>query len=374
MTNSEVQDLYDPKGARILLVDDEAANLKLFALMLKSDGYRNVVCVQDPREVVETYQSLRPNLILLDINMPHMDGYAVMQALQAIQDALPAPIVVMTAQSREDYLLRALNAGAMDFLSKPVNKRELLARVKNILMAHLAMRFMHGQNSVLEAMVEQRTQDLRASRLDLVRRLGRASEYRDNETGQHILRMSHAAALLARRIGWQPEACELLLHAAPLHDEGKIGIPDGILLKPGPLTEDEREIMKRHAQIGADLLDGGNDPLLDMARDIALHHHEKWDGSGYPNGLSNLQIPEAARIVAIADVFDALTSTRSYKKPWTSAEALDFMQQQAGKHFDPTLMAHFAEIVADVAAIRVRFAEAPPAPALEVAFDAMDAR
>ena len=365
-----VTELYDPKGARVLLIDDEPANLKLFSLMLRSDGYRDVVTIQDPREVVDAYSAVRPDLILLDINMPHMDGYEVMAALKAIGDPLPPPIVVLTAQSGEDFLLRALNAGATDFLSKPVSKRELLARARNILMAHLALRFMHGQNSVLELMVSQRTQDLRSSRLDLVRRLGRASEYRDNETGQHIMRMSHAAVLLARRIGWSPHACELLLNAAPLHDVGKIGIPDGILLKPGALTDDEREVMKKHAEIGADILGGSSDELLTMACEIALGHHEKWDGTGYPAGLSGFQIPEAARIVAITDVFDALTSTRPYKKPWTAEEALAFMNEQSGKHFDPTFMAHFAEIVADVAAIRERFSE--PAPG--VALDAMETR
>jgi putative two-component system response regulator len=326
---------------------------------LKSGGYLNVVAVQDPREVVDAYKAVRPDLILLDVNMPHMDGYAVMEALKSINDPLPAAIVVLTAQSGEDFLLRALNGGAIDFLTKPVNKRELLARVKNILMAHLAMRFIHGQNSVLEVMVEQRTQDLRDSRLDLVRRLGRASEYRDNETGQHILRMSHTSVLLAKRIGWDPHACELLLNAAPLHDVGKIGIPDGILLKPGALTDNERELMKKHAQIGADILSGSTDELINMARDIALNHHEKWDGSGYPNGLAGFHIPEAARIVAITDVFDALTSTRPYKKPWTTAEALAFMTEQSGKHFDPTFMCHFVSIVEEGMAIRERFAEPP---------------
>jgi len=367
-----VNDLYDLKGGRILLVDDEPANLKHFSLMLRSDGYQDIVCVQDPREVVASYKATRPNLILLDINMPHMGGYEVMEAIRGIKDPLPAPIVVLTAQSGEDYLLKALSAGATDFLSKPVNKRELLARVRNILMAHLAMRFMHGQNSVLNAMVEQRTQDLRASRLDLARRLGRASEYRDNETGHHILRMSHASVLLARQIGWQPDACELLLNAAPLHDVGKIGIPDGILLKPGPLTDDEREVMKQHARIGADILGGSQDLLIEMAREIALNHHEKWDGSGYPNGLSGFQIPEAARIVAITDVFDALTSTRPYKKAWTVEEALAFMNQQSGKHFDPTFLAHFVEIVGDVMAIRERFSEPVPQPESEL--EAMDTR
>ncbi len=357
-------DMYDPKAARILLVDDEPANLKLFSLMLKSDGYQSVVCVQDPREVIDAYHRVKPDVILLDINMPHLDGYQVMEQLKALNESLLPPIVVLTAQSGEDFLLKALNGGAIDFLSKPVNKRELLARVKNILLAHLARRFMHGQNTVLEAIVAQRTKELRVSRLDMVRRLGRASEYRDNETGQHILRMSHASVLLARRIGWSPEACELLLNAAPLHDVGKIGIPDGILLKPGPLDKDEREVMKEHARIGADILSGGaGDELMTMAREIALNHHEKWDGSGYPNGLSGFQIPEAARIVAITDVFDALTSTRPYKSAWTAEQALAHMKGEAGKHFDPTFLAAFVAIVDDVIAIRERFAE--PAPAAQ---------
>jgi putative two-component system response regulator len=365
MMSHEFHDLHDPRASRVMLVDDEPANLKLFSLMLRSDGYRDIECIQDPRDAVGAYRAVRPDLILLDINMPHLGGYQVMEALRAIDDPLPAPIVVLTAQSGEDYLLRALNAGATDFLSKPVNKRELLARVKNILMAHLATRFIHGQNSVLELMVSQRTQELRASRLDLVRRLGRASEYRDNETGQHIMRMSHAAALLAKRIGWAPEACDLLLNAAPMHDVGKIGIPDGILLKPGALTADEREVMKRHAQIGADILSGGSDALVTMARDIALAHHEKWDGSGYPKGLRGFSIPEAARIVAITDVFDALTSTRPYKRAWSVAEALEHMTEQSGRHFDPTFLAHFVAIVEDVVAIRERFPEPASCPQLE---------
>lgn len=365
---------HDPKSSRILLVDDEPANLKLFALMLKSDGYRNVVCVQDPREALAAYRAGRTDLVLLDINMPHMDGYEVMAALKANGDPLPAPVVVLTAQSGEDFLLKALNAGATDFLSKPVNKRELLARVKNILLAHLAMRFMQGHNAMLEVVVEQRTHELRASRLDLVRRLGRACEYRDNETGQHILRMSHAAVLLARRIGWDARSCELLLHAAPLHDVGKIAIPDNILLKPGPLDHEEREVMKQHARIGADLLGGADDLLLDMARDIALNHHEKWDGSGYPNGLAGLQIPAAARIVAIADVFDALTSARPYKRPWTVDEALAHMRLQSGRHFDPEFLALFFDILADVVAIRKRFPEPLPEPIRQPVPDHAEAR
>ncbi len=360
---------YDPKSARILVIDDEPANLKLFGLMLRADGYQDVMLVQDPRDAVDTYRALRPDLVLLDINMPHLDGYAVMAQFKALGEAVPPPIVVLTAQSGEDFLLRALAGGATDFLGKPLNKRELLARVRNILMAHLAHRLMHEQNGVLDLMVRQRTRELSESRLDIVRRLGRASEYRDNETGQHILRMSHASALLARRIGWGDEACELMLNASPMHDVGKIGIPDGILLKPGPLTPDEREVMQTHTRIGADILSGA-DELMMMARDIALAHHEKWDGTGYPRRLAGFQIPEAARIVAIADVFDALTSERPYKTPWTVADAAGFLTENAGTHFDPTFVAHFIDLIPQVQEIRQRFTD----PVASFQREALDTR
>ena len=353
---------FDVKVARIMVVDDEPANLKLLSLTLRTEGYSRVELVQDPRDVLALYQTARPDLILLDINMPHLDGYGVMDQIRALADTMAPPIVVLTAQSGEDYVLRALTGGASDFLSKPFNRRELLARVHNTLMAHMAHRLMHDQNGVLEQMVQQRTLELSQSRLDIVRRLGRASEFRDNETGQHILRMSHASALLARRIGWSEQACELILNASPMHDVGKIGIPDGILLKPGPLTDDERDIMQRHTVIGAEILSGSDDELLKMARDIALSHHEKWDGSGYPRRLVAKAIPEAARIVAITDVFDALTSERPYKKPWSVPEALRFMNEQANRHFDPELLQHFMAILPEVEQIRERFAETP-APA-----------
>jgi putative two-component system response regulator len=348
---------YDPKAARILVVDDEPANLKLLSLMLRTEGYHHVELVQDPREVLPRYQSARPDLILLDINMPHLDGYDVMAQIKALNDELKPPVVVLTAQSGEDFLLRALRSGAIDFLSKPFNRRELLARVQNVLMAHLAHRLIHTQKQVLEQMVDERTQELRRSRLDIVRRLGRASEFRDNETGQHILRMSHASALLARSAGWDAQACELMLNASPMHDVGKIGIPDGILLKPGPLTTDERDIMKRHTTIGAEILADSGTDLLEMAREIALSHHEKWDGSGYPNQLAGSAIPEAARIVAITDVFDALTSERPYKKPWTVDETVRFMNANAGKQFDPHLLNKFTSLIPEVQQIRERFAE-----------------
>lgn len=354
---------FDPKASRLLVVDDEAANLKLLSLMLRTEGYHQVKLLQDPRDAVGCYQALQPDLILLDLNMPHVSGFEVLGQLKALAGPAMAPVVVLTAQSGDEVLLRAFQAGASDFLSKPFNRRELMVRVHNLLLAQQGRRALEDQNARLETMVRQRTQQLRDSRLDIVRRLGRASEFRDNETGAHILRMSHASALLARHAGWDAAACELMLNASPMHDVGKIGIPDGILLKPGPLTPEERDIMQTHTLIGAEILgdaEGSGGELIRMARDIALSHHEKWDGSGYPHGLAGEAIPEAGRIVAIADVFDALTSARPYKKPWTVEDATHYLRSNAGKHFDPRLLRLFLDLLPEVRRMAERYADAGP--------------
>ncbi len=316
--------------------------------------------VQDPRQVLARYAESPPDLILLDINMPHLDGYAVMAQLQALNDPLPPPVLVLTAQRSQDHLLRAFNAGARDFVTKPFDRAELLMRVRNLLQSQLAHRLLHQQRDHLEDMVRQRTQELHRSRLQVVQRLGRAAEYRDEETGNHILRMSHCAALLARAAGWTEDDAELLLHAAPMHDIGKIGIPDGILLKPGKLDADEWRVMKTHAEIGARILEGADSDLLELGRVVALTHHEKWDGSGYPQGLAGAAIPQAGRICALADVFDALTSQRPYKKAWTVDAALALIESESGKHFDPELVALFVQQLPGVLAIMERFSDAGP--------------
>ena len=342
----------------ILIIDDEPANLKLLGKMLSSQGYHGLVLVNDPREVIAQYQSARPDLILLDINMPHLDGYQVMEQLKALNDPLLPPIVILSAQTGKDYLLRALAAGARDFIGKPFDRNELLMRVRNLLDAQLAHRMMHDQKSVLEEMVLARTEELRRTRLQVVQRLGMAAEYRDEETGSHILRMSHISALLARAIGWSEADCELLLNASPMHDIGKIGIPDAILLKPGKFEPHEWEIMQSHASIGGKLLDGDDSELMRMAQQIAISHHEKWDGSGYPNGLAGEAIPQSGRIAALADVFDALTSARPYKKAWTVEAAVEMIRENRGKHFDPALVDAFLQQLPGILQIRERFDEA----------------
>lgn len=340
---------------RILIVDDEPANLKLLDKMLTSQGYDQLVLIQDPREVVSRYREARTDLILLDINMPHLDGYQVMEQLKELNDPLLPPIIILTAQHGRDYLLKALTLGARDFVGKPFDRTELLMRVRNLLDAHLAHRLLHDQKLVLEDMVHVRTEALNQTRLQVVRRLGRAAEYRDNETGMHVIRMSQYSALMAKSLGWSDADCELMLHASPMHDVGKIGIPDAILLKPSKLEPDEWETMKSHVTIGADILRDGDSDLMQLACEIALTHHEKWDGTGYPNALSGSQIPQSGRIVAVADVFDALTSSRPYKKAWLVEDAIKSIQESAGTHFDPDVVTHFMKCLPEILATRDKY-------------------
>ncbi|SFR64958.1 putative two-component system response regulator [Marinobacter daqiaonensis] len=336
----------------IFVVDDEPVNLKLLERILSAEGYHRVVSIGDPLQVLPAYQEHRPALILLDLNMPGMNGFEVMQQLAARQDPLAPPVVILTAQHEQDSLLRALQHGARDYVTKPFDRRELLMRVRNFLEAHVAHRMALDQKAHLEVLVSERTRELQETRLEIIRRLGHAAEYRDEETGNHIIRMSKMCALLARKLGWSEARCDLILNASPMHDIGKIGIPDAILLKPGKLEPEEWETMKTHAEIGARLLAGNDSDLLSMAREIALSHHEKWDGSGYPAGLAGEDIPITGRIAALADVFDALTSERPYKRPWSLEDAVALIRDNRGKHFDPELVDLFLADVESFVAIK----------------------
>jgi putative two-component system response regulator len=345
------------KLASILVVDDEPVNVRLLEKILAAEGHTNIISTIDPREVANLYQEHQIDLILLDINMPHLDGFEVMAQLKAQHGHDLAPILVLTAQNAQEFRIKALQSGARDYVTKPFDRYELAVRVRNLLEVQLAHKCLIDQNSLLEERILERTRQLHDTRLQVVRRLGRAAEYRDNETGMHILRMSKISALLGREIGLDGYQCELLLHASPMHDIGKIGIPDQILLKPGKLDPDEWEIMKRHAQIGADILSGDDSEMMAMACEIALTHHEKWDGSGYPHGYSGEQIPLVGRIVAVADVFDALTSVRPYKKAWPVEEAVELLQKESGRHFQPLLVEQFLANLPEILEIKAAHAE-----------------
>jgi putative two-component system response regulator len=357
---ARAQGMQYPAGllqSRILMIDDEPVNLKLLERTLKLHGFSELLSLQDPRQALASYLEYTPDIVLLDINMPYIDGFGVLEQIQSLPPGTRPPILILTAQGSKDRLTRAFDLGARDFLQKPFDIAELIARVRNLLELHHAQRHVREQNEQLEHIVQLRTRQLRETQLQIVRRLGRAAEYRDNETGNHIVRMSHTSSMLARELGKDEEFCELLMNASPMHDIGKIGIPDGILLKPGKLTPDEWEIMKTHVTIGASILSESDSPLLDMASEIALNHHEKWDGSGYPSGLSGEQIPLVGRIVAVADVFDALTSERPYKKPWPMEEAVNFMKEQSGLHFDARVVDALMAVLPRVIEIRNSYSD-----------------
>lgn len=345
----------DVKTAPIFVVDDEPVNLKLIERILEIDGFTNVHSIQDPRQVHAMYRQARPELILLDINMPHMDGFEVLESLKLIPENKMPPVVFLTAQSASEFRVKAFDQGVLDFIGKPFNRLELLSRVKNLLALEHAHQELAERNVSLEAIVSIRTEELRKTQLQVVQKLGRAAEYRDNETGAHIMRMSNISALMAKHLGFSPEETQNLLHASPMHDVGKIAIPDKILLKPGKLTDSEWEIMKSHTSAGYRILYSEETRLLQLAAEIALYHHEKWDGSGYPEGLSGERIPLSCRIVAIADVFDALMSHRPYKQAWTLEESLDFINSQSGRHFDPKVIDVFNRNIDEIVQIRNRF-------------------
>jgi putative two-component system response regulator len=272
-------------------------------------------------------------------------------------DPQGTPILVLTAQMDRDTRLRALQGGAQDFITKPFDRFEVLARIHNQLEVRLLYQQVKVQNENLERLVSERTHELAESRLDIIRRLGLACEFRDNDTGMHLERMSRYSRILAVAAGLNNEHANLLFEASPMHDVGKIGVSDSILLKPGKLTPEEFVEIKKHATIGGYILASGKSDLLRMAEKIALFHHEKWDGTGYPQGLKGEEIPEEARIVAIADVFDALTSSRPYKKAWDVNEAADFILNNAGSHFDPRLAELFHSVLPEILKVRDQFVD-----------------
>ncbi len=330
-------------GADLLAVDDEIHNLRGLERTLRAAGFTGLRTTTDPREVPVLFRQVQPALVLTDLCMPGMSGFELMEALREQVPRGPLPVLVLTSLRDRETRLRALRAGARDFLTKPFDGAEAVARIRNLVEMSLLEHDLVSHNERLEQAVRERTRELTRSRQQLIRRLGRAAEFRDEETGEHILRVARMGALLGSLVGLDARECSRLEAALPMHDVGKIGVPDAILRKPGPLSERERAVMQTHTSVGAELLSGDESRLLVLARTIALTHHERWDGAGYPSGLTGELIPLAGRICALVDVFDALCSERPYKSAWPVARAVEEIRSQAGRQFDPGLVALFLQ-------------------------------
>lgn len=336
----------------ILVVDDAPENILLLDKIL-NDTYK--VCAARSGEIALDIakSAVSPDLILLDVMMPDVDGLETCRLLKQNELSCHIPVILVAALGEVADEALGFDVGAADYIHKPVSPPLVKARVRT----HLAL---YDQQRELERMVRERTEELNQTRLQIIRNLGRASEFRDNETGRHVIRVSHYCRLLAQAIGLNEEDSDLIFQASPMHDIGKIGIPDDILLKPSRLTEEEMGIMQQHAVIGAEILGEYRSRLLDMARIIALTHHEKWDGSGYPHGLKQEDIPLAGRIAALADVFDALTSERPYKHSWPVEEAVEHINREAGRHFDPHLVSMFNTALPEILEFRDEYCDWRP--------------
>ena len=330
----------------ILVVDDTPENIDVLVGTLKHDYH--VKAAINGNMALKIVQACPPDIILLDIMMPGMDGYEVCQHLKSDYTTRHIPIIFITANNGTLDELKGLELGAVDYITKPISPPLVKARVRT----QMAL---YDQNRELDRKVHEQTYQINATRLQIVQRLGRAAEYKDDDTGLHVVRMSHYSRILGIAAGMSETEADMLMNAAPMHDIGKIGIPDHILKKPGRLDDAELEIMQTHAEIGAEII--GEDPseLLQMARIVALTHHEKWNGCGYPNRLKGEEIPRVGRIVAIADVFDALTSARPYKEAWSVEDAVKLLENSAGEHFDPQLVPLFVAALPQILEVKNRY-------------------
>ena len=334
----------EKKKPLVLVVDDDESVRALLRRQMERDGYR-VATADDGHTAVIKADTEAPDIVLLDAMMPGMDGFTVAETLKGSERTSTIPIIMVTALDDQGSRLRALKAGAQEFLTKPIDRNEVSLRVRNMLMLREYSNFLANQNRVLGLMVEERTHQVLTSYRETIETLSRAATYKDEITGAHVRRISHYTAELACTIGMNPDFCETIRYASQMHDIGKIAIPDAILLKAGPLTHDEWAIMKTHTTLGARLLGGGDSPYLQMGAEIALNHHERWDGAGYPAGLKGQLIPISARIMNICDQYDALRSERPYKKPLSHDAAVEVITMGDGRtmpfHFDPDMLAAF---------------------------------
>lgn len=349
--------------AKIMIVDDEPVNIKVVRKYLKIAGYSRFVETNCPRSALALIRDEDPDILLLDIMMPDVNGLDILRSLRSSESGTDLPVLILTAMDDPRAKAGALVAGATDFLKKPVDASELVARVRNAVRIKRQQDSLRNQALELERLVRIRTAELAQSRLEVIYCLGRAAEFRDNDTGRHVVRVGRYSAIIAEEMGLDRETVELIEHSAPLHDVGKIGIPDSILLKPGRLEPDEFEVIKRHCvygdkivghreesespqssshtEVGARIMNLSSSPILQMATRIAMTHHEKWDGSGYPHGLSGCEIPIEGRITAVADVFDALSNKRCYKEAFPLDQSFRMIEEGRGSHFDPAVVDAF---------------------------------
>lgn len=367
------------KLSKVMIVDDESMNIKILRRLLELEGFSSFVTTSEATTALSLIRQEQPDIVLLDLMMPYVSGLDILADVRADASISFIPVVILTAVTDRETRVRAVELGATDFLNKPVDASELIPRVRNVLAVKGYQDQLRQYNNNLEAAVRQRTAELEISRRDLIHCLARAAEYRDDDTGQHVFRVGRYTRLIAESLGLTEDLVETLEQAAQLHDIGKIGIPDAVLLKPGRLTDEEMALMqrhpgfgkriltsyskedesslRRHAEVGAHILEVGSSRILDLARTIALTHHERWDGGGYPLGLKGDDIPLVGRIVAVADVFDALSSRRSYKKAFPLDECFGIMQESRGTHFDPEVLDAFLRIRDQVVQVQLQFAD-----------------
>jgi putative two-component system response regulator len=324
--------------ARILIIDDQEQNIRLLTRILQRAGYQNIASTTNPEDALALQAEFGPDLVLLDVHMGEKDGIEVLTELVSPdRGGEQLPVIMITADDSADMKRQALASGARDFVGKPFDSAEVLLRIRNLLETRFLYQSLRNQNSELELKVAERTEELEKSQLEVLERLAAAVEFRDDDTGEHIKRVAMVSSMLAEAIGLPAGTVHLIGRGAPLHDIGKVGIPDNILLKAGPLTTEEFELMKAHTVIGARMLSNGRSELVRVSQRIALSHHEWWDGSGYPHRTSGQRIPLEARIVAVADFLDALTHDRPYRRAWSIDDTLAEIKRRSGSHFDPRI-------------------------------------
>ncbi len=330
----------------VLVVDDSIENIDVLSGILGQEY--NVRFAKSGAMAIKLAEKIMPDIILLDIMMPELDGYEVCKIIKENIRTKNIPIIFVSAKDQEFDEVKGFSLGAVDYITKPISALIVKARVKT----HLSL---YDQQKVLDQQVRDKTEQLYSTRLEIINKLSKAAEYNDNDTGLHVTRMSKYAYIIAKEYGFSENDAEMLLNVAPMHDVGKIGISDSILQKPGALSKDEWDIMKSHTTIGAEIIASGTSEILQLAGIVAIQHHEKWDGSGYPNGLRGSKININARIVAVADVFDALTSKRPYKEAWDTNRAIETIKEEAGHHFDPEVVNSFISGIEEIILVKDKY-------------------